>query len=91
MSKPVKGSRTYASPLRERQRAATRAAVIEAAADRFVDQGYAATSIAEIARAAGVSPETVYGTFGTKREVLRAAWRPRPPASPKVAPSSAQT
>ena len=64
--------RTYRSPLRDRQRAETRAAVIDAARDPFVEQGYAATSIAEIARTAGVSPETVYATFGTKRELLRA-------------------
>jgi len=71
MARPVK--RTYESPLRERQRATTRAAVVEAASARFVAQGYAATSIAEIARAAGVSPETVYANFGNKREILRAA------------------
>jgi AcrR family transcriptional regulator len=64
--------RTYRSPLRERQREQTRAAVIDAAGTRFVEQGYAATSIAEIARTAGVSPETVYATFGSKRELLRA-------------------
>ena len=64
--------RTYRSPLRERQREETRAAVIDAAGTRFAEQGYAATSIAEVARTAGVSPETVYGTFGSKRELLRA-------------------
>ena len=48
-------------------------AVIDAAEERFVEQGYATTSIAEIARVAGVSPETVYAIFGTKRELLRVA------------------
>jgi AcrR family transcriptional regulator len=47
--------------------------VLDAARDLFVDHGYADTSIAEIARAAGVSPETVYASFGSKREVLRRA------------------
>ena len=65
------GKRPYRSPQRDRQREETRAAVVDAAWDLFVEQGYAATSIAEIARTAGVSPETVYATFGTKREVLR--------------------
>jgi len=46
--------------------------MVDAAWDLFVEQGYAATSITEIARTAGVSPETVYAAFGTKREVLRA-------------------
>ena len=46
--------------------------MIAAAAERFVEQGYAATSISEIARTAGVSPETVYAAFGSKRDLLRA-------------------
>ena len=72
-SAAASGARTYSSPLRERQRAETRAAVIDAATERFVEHGYAATSIAAVARTAGVSPETVYTTFGSKRELLRAA------------------
>lgn len=47
--------------------------MIGAATEVFVEQGYAATSVAEIASAAGVSPETIYAVFGSKREVLRAA------------------
>jgi AcrR family transcriptional regulator len=46
--------------------------VIEAATVAFVEEGYAGTTIAKIAEQAGVSPETVYATFGTKRDVLRA-------------------
>jgi AcrR family transcriptional regulator len=67
-----KGRRAYRSPVRDRQRQATRAAVIDGARELFLEQGYAKTSITEIAGAAGVSPETVYAVFGTKREVLRA-------------------
>src|SRR5689334_25057001 len=66
-----KGRRPYRSPVRERQRAETRAAIVDAAWELFLEQGYATTSITEIASTAGVSPETVYAVFGTKREVLR--------------------
>ncbi|MFN2464581.1 MAG: TetR/AcrR family transcriptional regulator [Candidatus Dormibacteria bacterium] len=41
-----------------------------AARELFAASGYANTSIAEVARAAGVSSETIYKTFGTKRSIL---------------------
>jgi AcrR family transcriptional regulator len=66
-----KARRPYRSALRERHRAATRAAVVDAATALFLEHGYAGASIARIAEASGVSPETVYSVFGTKRELLR--------------------
>lgn len=57
---------------RERQRAATRARIIEAAAAAFVGSGYASATIASIARRADVSAESVYVIFTNKRELLRA-------------------
>ena len=71
MSAPVK--RTYDSTRRQEQARRTRARVIEAAAGLFVAQGYSATSVAEIAAAAEVSPQTIYATFGTKGALLGAA------------------
>ena len=62
--------RPYRSPLREAQAAATRTRILDAALDTFLDTGYGGTSVAAIARAAGVSPETVYATFGTKRGIV---------------------
>ena len=62
--------RPYRSPLREAQAAATRTRILDAALDTFLERGYAGTSVAAIARAAGVSPETVYATFGTKRGIV---------------------
>lgn len=44
------------------------------ARDLFVEQGYGATTIAQIARAAGVSSETVYGGFQNKATLLHRAW-----------------
>ena len=64
--------RRYHSPLRDAQAAATRARILEAALDEFVARGYPGTSVAAIARTAGVSPETIYATFGTKRGIVDA-------------------
>ncbi|GGM34883.1 TetR family transcriptional regulator [Microbacterium saperdae] len=66
-------SRTYRSELRVRQARETRARIIAAAAGLFAAQGYQATTIAAIARAAGVSAETVK-TSASKAELLIAAF-----------------
>jgi AcrR family transcriptional regulator len=66
-------TRKYASPKRQQQAAATRAAVLEHAAALFGERGWAGTGMRDIARAAGVSVETVYATFGSKTELLMAA------------------
>ena len=52
--------RRYNSTRRRQQAQQNRHAVLAAARQRFLAQGYAATTIAEIARDAGVSVETVY-------------------------------
>jgi AcrR family transcriptional regulator len=52
--------RQYQSPLREGHATTTRTTVIDAAGQLFAERGYAATSIEEIARAAGVSRATVF-------------------------------
>jgi AcrR family transcriptional regulator len=62
--------RRYRSPLREAQAAATRARILDTALDTFLERGYAGTSVVAVARAAGVSPETVYATFGSKRGIV---------------------
>jgi AcrR family transcriptional regulator len=71
MPEEVKPRRQYRSSARTRQREATRAAIVDAAKAAFIENGYAATTIAQIAARAEVSPETVYAVFGTKRDVLR--------------------
>jgi AcrR family transcriptional regulator len=72
MSEPVK--RTYNSPRRREQAAATRREILEAAQRLFESQGYVATTMAEIANGAGVALKTVYVAFETKSGVLRALW-----------------
>jgi len=71
MRKPVKAKRPYDSTRRREQARATRRAVLDAARGLFVDRGYASTSIEAIAARAGVSPETVYAVFKSKRALLR--------------------
>src|SRR5213595_1729828 len=51
---------------------ATRRRIAEAAGRLFVEQGYVATTIADIAHVAGVAPQTVYFVYGSKASVLAA-------------------
>jgi AcrR family transcriptional regulator len=51
---------------------ATRAAVLDIARDLFIERGYAKVSIPAVAKAAGVSPETIYKTIGAKPALLKA-------------------
>ncbi|MFL5716499.1 MAG: TetR/AcrR family transcriptional regulator [Chloroflexota bacterium] len=62
--------RPYHSPLRQEQALATRQRILDAALALFSAQGYAATSIASVAREAGVVPETIYAAFGSKRGIV---------------------
>ena len=67
----VKGSgRTYSSPLRALQAATTRQAVLDAARELFIAQGYGATTIDQIAARAGVSKPTVFAAVGNKQTLL---------------------
>ncbi len=74
MSSSVKPSRGYHSPHRQEQAAATRRRILDAAHLLFREQGYPATTMSEIAAAAGVSGKTVYLAFETKSRLLRALW-----------------
>jgi AcrR family transcriptional regulator len=49
---------------------ATQAAIVQAASRLFIDRGYVATTLAEIAREAGVAIQTIYNSIGSKRDVL---------------------
>lgn len=62
--------RRYRSALRQEQAEQTRQRVLDAAAALFEQRGYTGTTIAAIAEAAGVSEETVYARFRTKRTLL---------------------
>lgn len=64
--------RRYHSPVRRAQAAATRAAIVAAAAHAFRTRGFARTAVGVIARDAGVSVQTLYDSVGGKHEVLLA-------------------
>jgi AcrR family transcriptional regulator len=74
MAKAVKGKRSYDASGRQAQAAANRRAVVAAASELFLRDGYGRTTIAAIAKEAGVSAETIYATFGSKAELLHRVW-----------------
>ncbi|HZJ51558.1 MAG TPA: helix-turn-helix domain-containing protein [Actinomycetota bacterium] len=69
-----KSRRRYDSPLRQAQALRTREAVLDAAQRQFVDTGYAVTTIAAIAKEAGLSVDTIYKAFGGKPGLVRAVY-----------------
>jgi AcrR family transcriptional regulator len=72
---PVNGPpspRRYRSARREEQAAATRRAVLLAARDLFTTQGYPDTTVADVARRAQVSVDTLYASVGRKPQLLLA-------------------
>lgn len=72
MSSPVKGRRPYDSTRRQEQARQTRAGILDAARAQFLERGYAATTVGDIASAVGVSVETVYKAFANKAGLLKA-------------------
>ena len=66
-----RGARRYVSPLRQEGAARTRLAVLDAARELFIAQGYAATTVDQIARRAGVSKPTVFAAAGSKQAILK--------------------
>src|SRR6478672_11318927 len=67
----TEGKRVYNSPLRAEQAQRTRTAVLDAAGRCFLDKGYAATTMKDVAAEAGVSVQTVFGQ-GSKAALLLA-------------------
>ena len=76
-------TRRYRSDLRRQQAELTRERIVTAAAELFAAEGYARTTLAKIAAAAGVSAETVQ-LYGPKAALMVAAveyaLEPRDPA-----------
>ena len=68
---PVKSSK---KPTRKEQAAATRRKIVVAATSLFAERGYQATTMSEIARAAGVAVQTVHFVFHTKTALLNEAF-----------------
>jgi len=74
MTERVNPRRSYNSPRRQQQAAATRRGILEAAQRLFDELGYPATTMEAIAAEAGVALKTVYVVFTTKSGLLRALW-----------------
>ncbi len=72
MAEEVK-PRRYESALRRQNAADTRTRIVRSAAELFASQGYAQTSIDQIAAHAGVARPTVYTAFTGKAALLKAA------------------
>ena len=70
MSEPVKPRRSYNSERRREAALQTRRRILDAAAARFVEHGFAGTTIAAIAADASTAAETVYAAFGSKAALL---------------------
>jgi AcrR family transcriptional regulator len=71
--RPIGQRRQYDASGRQAQAERNRARVLEVARRLFVTQGYARTSIAQIAREAGVSAPTVFAGFKSKVNLLKEA------------------
>lgn len=67
-------TRPYVSTTRQAKAQETRARIVETAATMLLRDGLAAMTIADLAREAGVSPQTVYNSVGGKAEVVKAAY-----------------
>jgi AcrR family transcriptional regulator len=62
--------RRYTSARRQAQAAETRRKIVAAAYRLFAEQGYAGTTIEDIAQAAGCAVQSIYAIFGNKRAIL---------------------
>jgi AcrR family transcriptional regulator len=66
-----KPRRRYTSATRSEGARRTRQAIVSTASALFTERGYASTSLADIASAAGVARPTVFAVFGSKGALLR--------------------
>jgi AcrR family transcriptional regulator len=70
MVEPVK-RRSYDNSRREAAARETRRVIVASAREQFIAFGYPATTYLSIADGAGVSVQTVYAHFSTKRDILK--------------------
>jgi AcrR family transcriptional regulator len=63
-------AQTITGGLRERKKSQSRAAIADAALAMFAERGFEATTVADVAKQAGVSPATVARYFPSKESLL---------------------
>jgi AcrR family transcriptional regulator len=71
----VKKRRHYDGSGRMEQARRSREIILDVARRAFLERGYASTAIDAVARAAGVSVETIYKSFGGKPGLVRAIYQ----------------
>jgi AcrR family transcriptional regulator len=72
MEGDVKVRRPYNAAGRRERAARDRDRVLDVARSLFLENGYAHTTVSEVARQAEVSPESIYKAFGAKSGLVRA-------------------
>lgn len=75
MPHPLPSAPASAAPRRERRKEARPGELLDAALDLFVEKGYAATKVDEVAARAGVSKGTLFLYFPSKEELFKAVVR----------------
>ena len=75
LSKPIADPVPSLTPKRERRKEARPGELLVAALDLFVEKGFAATRMEEVAARAGVSKGTVFLYFPSKEELFKAVVR----------------
>jgi AcrR family transcriptional regulator len=65
---------SYNSPLRERQKADTRELILQTVEQLLKDRSLEQFSLADVARAAGITDRTLYRHFETREALLEATW-----------------
>lgn len=68
------GSRTKNRTSKAEQASATRGRIVEAASSLFLRDGFVTTTMATIAKEAGVAVQTLYMAFGSKTAILQATF-----------------
>lgn len=79
--------RSYHSPLRAELANQTRAAIIAAARELLITDGFARTTVHRIAVQAGVNVDTIYRSVGRKPDVLRAVVESALSGTPETVPA----
>lgn len=72
MALPAEGEMTRQARVGAASRRDTRDRLERAAAEEFIEHGYAAATVSRIAKRAGVTVQTLYLAWGSKRSLLRA-------------------
>src|SRR3954453_20807552 len=71
-ARPVKVVRTYDASRRQERARLNFERTLDVARRRFLERGYETTTVESIADEAGVSPATIYKTYGGKAGLIRA-------------------